>query len=450
VQSSILTEFHIGIDDTDSEKGGCTTYTATVLFQELFSRGFKPFDFPWLVRLNPNIPWKTRGNGALSIHFFVDEKQIEEVQRITMETVEKTTVASASGTDPAVAFLKGQVPRTLREYSTRALHDVLSVPEARAVARRAGAEVHVLMGVRGVIGSLAAIGAGLDSVEHTFEIIAYRIKENLGSPRRIDRESVKVMNAKHDAGTFNNLDPESGRVLVSPHGLDPVLLGIRGYSPHDILRAFKEVQLYEEIERVMIFRTNQGTDAHLRKRRRAVDLKPHQSGAVTGRVEDMPRVLRGGHVVFGLKDDSGLIDCAVYRPTGSLAMAARDLLPGDRVRACGGIRGWRRGRPTLNVEKLEVLHMVEKIENVNPLCSNCGGRCESMGRGQGLRCKKCRQRNETASRIQVRQLRHLRPTVYIPPPRSRRHLTKPDSRRGNIFQYVPRVEEFQLCVEDYN
>src|SRR6266705_7168806 len=121
--TNTLTELHIGIDDTDSEKGGCTTYTATVLFQNLIERGFKASDFPWLVRLNPNIPWKTRGNGALAVHFLVEEDQIEDVERVAIETVEKTTVASSRGTDPAVTFLKGQVPRAIREYSTRALHD---------------------------------------------------------------------------------------------------------------------------------------------------------------------------------------------------------------------------------------------------------------------------------------------------------------------------------------
>src|SRR5260370_41265851 len=157
----MLTEFHIGIDDTDSEKGGCTTYTATVLFQELLSQGFKPSDFPWLVRLNPNIPWKTRGNGALAIHFLVDEERIEEVQRIAMETVESTTDASTRGTDPAVAFLRGQVPGALPQSPTHSLHDRLSVREATTIARIAGAEVHALAGVRGMIGSLAAIGADL-------------------------------------------------------------------------------------------------------------------------------------------------------------------------------------------------------------------------------------------------------------------------------------------------
>ena len=446
----MLTEFHIGVDDTDSEKGGCTTYTATVLFQELVEKGFKPLDFPWLVRLNPNIPWKTRGNGALAVHFLIDEEKIEEVQRIALETVERTVVASAHGTDPAVAFLKGTVPRALREYSIRALHDVLSMREARAAASRTGAEVHALMGVRGVIGSLAAVGAGLDSVAHTFEIIAYRMRENLGSPRGIDLESVKLMNTKCARGTFNNLDPESGRILISPHGPDPVLLGIRGYSPQEVLEAFNQVQSQEDIERIMIFRTNQGTDGHLGTTRRTVDLKLHQSVVLSGRVDDAPRVLRGGHVIFRLSDDSGLTDCAVYRPTGSLAVAARDLLPGDRVRAFGGVRGRRRGRPTLNVEKLEVLHLVEKIERVNPVCSDCGGRYESMGRGQGLRCKKCGQRNNSSSKIQIPHERRLQPTVYLPPPRARRHLTMPESRPRNIFQRPPRVEEFQLRAEDYN
>src|SRR5205809_5790324 len=348
----MLTELHIGIDDTDSQKGGCTTYTATVLFQDLIERGFKPSDFPWLVRLNPNIPWKTRGNGALAVHFFVQEEQIENVQRLAIETVERTTVASARGTDPAVAFLKGQVPRTLREYSTRALHDVLSVREARVVAAKVGAEVHALVGVRGIIGSLAAIGASLNSVKNTFEIIAYRTRENLGTPRHIDHESVKLMNAKHGNGTFNNLDPESGRVLVSPHGPDPVLLGIRGYGPQDVLSAFNEVHLWEEVERVMTFRTNQGTDAHLGKMRRAAELRPHQSGSLTGRVEDAPRVVRGGHVIFRLGVDSGLVDGAVFGPFGSLSVLFGVLFFGSRVCFCGGVLGWLVGVLCLNGAKL--------------------------------------------------------------------------------------------------
>src|SRR5439155_439959 len=175
---NMLTELHVGIDDTDSEKGGCTTYTATVLFQELSSRGFKPSDFPWLVRLNPNIPWKTRGNGALSLHFRIEEEKLEEVKKIAVATVERTTDLAQRGTDPAVVFLKGRAPNLLCEFSCRALYDILSVREARQIAQSAGAEVRLLKGSRGLVGALASVGANLDH-DHTFEIMAYRTPENI-------------------------------------------------------------------------------------------------------------------------------------------------------------------------------------------------------------------------------------------------------------------------------
>jgi len=53
---------HIGIDDTDSIKGGCTTWLATEIIAELSE--FDLIGPPRLVRLNPNVPWKTRGSYA--------------------------------------------------------------------------------------------------------------------------------------------------------------------------------------------------------------------------------------------------------------------------------------------------------------------------------------------------------------------------------------------------
>ncbi len=421
----MLTELHIGIDDTDSRMGGCTTYTATVLFQELCRRGFKSKDFPWLVRLNPNIPWKTRGNGALAIHLVVEEDEIDQVQDLAITTVENTTDLSTPSTDPAVVFLAGHVPESLREYSTRALHDVLSVNEARSVAKAVRARLHLLKGARGLIGSLAAVGAELDRGDHTFEIIAYRTKENLGTPRQVDKESVRKMDAKWGDKTFNNLDPETGRVLICPHGPDPVLLGIRGADPQSVIEAFGEVKVNEPIERIMIFKTNHGTDAHLARARNIAELEPHQSAVLTGRVETMPAVLRGGHVIFRLKDETGLVDCAVYEPTGSLAVSARELLPGDSVSVYGGVRRRRDGSLTLNLEKLEIAQLADAFREENPRCSNCGSRCESMGRGQGFRCKKCGLRLRNASKSRLTVERNLRTTIYIPPPRARRHLTRP-------------------------
>ncbi|MEC8875549.1 MAG: DNA-binding protein, partial [Candidatus Thermoplasmatota archaeon] len=58
---------HIGIDDTDSTKGGCTTWLATEIIAELSE--FDLIGSPRLVRLNPNVPWKTRGNAAVGMTF---------------------------------------------------------------------------------------------------------------------------------------------------------------------------------------------------------------------------------------------------------------------------------------------------------------------------------------------------------------------------------------------
>ena len=54
-----------GIDDTDSSRGYCTTYLAFRIACDL-SPSVRVVAYPRLVRLNPNIPFKTRGNAAVS------------------------------------------------------------------------------------------------------------------------------------------------------------------------------------------------------------------------------------------------------------------------------------------------------------------------------------------------------------------------------------------------
>src|SRR2546428_5620861 len=56
----------IGVDDTDSLRGMCTTFLATEIVRDL-TTDYDLIGYPRLVRLNPNIPWKTRGNGAICL-----------------------------------------------------------------------------------------------------------------------------------------------------------------------------------------------------------------------------------------------------------------------------------------------------------------------------------------------------------------------------------------------
>jgi len=421
----MLTEFHLGIDDTDSREGGCTTYTATLVFDALCNAGLTPSDFPWLVRLNPNIPWKTRGNGALAIHMRASDDEIAMAEQLTLDIVEKTSDTSTQGSDPSIALLKGQIPQVLREFSSRALHDVLSVQAAKKVAEHASIKIHQIKGTRGIVGSLAAIGAGLDVTNHSFEIIAYRSRENWGKPRRVDFESVREMADWSENQTFHNIDPETGRVLICPHGPDPVLLGIRGFRPDSLLDAFRLVKIHERVERVMIFRTNQGTDAHLRQIRNVSDLRPFQSAVVVGRVETVPKTIRGGHLVFRLGEETGTLDCVVFKPTGSLRDVALQLFPGDRIMVSGGVRR-KNGSLSLNLERLEITQLAFAYREENPHCPSCGGRYESMGKNQGLRCKKCGLRGRDAIKERVLLRRKLGLFTYIPPPRARRHLTRPN------------------------
>ncbi|MGH9987928.1 MAG: tRNA(Ile)(2)-agmatinylcytidine synthase, partial [Nitrososphaeraceae archaeon] len=61
---------HIGLDDTDSTRGKCTTHAAYRITDYLLNHKISEFvDYPLLIRLNPNIPWKTRGNGAVCLRF---------------------------------------------------------------------------------------------------------------------------------------------------------------------------------------------------------------------------------------------------------------------------------------------------------------------------------------------------------------------------------------------
>src|SRR5437879_1293494 len=71
-------EFHIGIDDTDSPRGGCTTYTMSILSDRLQHEELELDGYPCLVRLNPNVPWKTRGNAATALHLKIGRASCRE------------------------------------------------------------------------------------------------------------------------------------------------------------------------------------------------------------------------------------------------------------------------------------------------------------------------------------------------------------------------------------
>ena len=177
---------HIGLDDTDSTKGGCTTYLAAVLIEKLSKLNVNFTDYPGLIRLNPNVPWKTRGNGALCIRFTYEPKLEEKIKDRAINLWEEQSAIKEKGTDPGIVFLNSaKIPSEITNFSKKAETTIVTLKEAMALIKKFGAEALGFNSCRGIIGALAAIGETLD-FDHTYELIAYRTPENLGTKRRVD------------------------------------------------------------------------------------------------------------------------------------------------------------------------------------------------------------------------------------------------------------------------
>lgn len=417
---------HIAFDDTDSRQGRCTTHLAFRVAGELEKMGAKLVDYPLLIRLNPNIPWKTRGNGAVCLRAYVHDpgRAIDYVRQAVKEGS-----AIGSGANPGIAFLQSDVPERLREFSAQAMHDVLSRQMAEKVAQSCGVQYYTFGNGQGLVGSLGAMGCLLDG-DHTFELIAYRKQENCGTRRILDAQRVAEFASKTHPYTYNNYDPEHGRILIAPHGPDPVFFGVRGEKPEVVASALAALQPEEEPEGCMVFRSNQGTNMHLQNELDLRTVKAYTAGYVRCTVKSRPQAMQGGHVFFAVEQADAEMQAAVYEPTG-LANVAAQLAPGDRIEIGVGVRkGTTKHPKVLNVEYLSVITLAPTYDVMNPVCKMCGRRMKSEGRGKGYQCDRCKFRDAAAQKIYMKKERSLKAGLYVPTPKAHRHLTKPLQRYG--------------------
>ncbi|MGH9998243.1 MAG: TiaS agmantine-binding domain-containing protein [Nitrosopumilaceae archaeon] len=419
--SSVL---HIGFDDTDSRKGMCTTFLAYKIVEYLKKEHAQFLDYPYLIRFNPNIPWKTRGNGAVAIK--IKTEKPDTIKKNIIEFIKKYSSINEGANPGLVFYQKEKIPEHFSNFSKLALCQLINRNKAKEFTTKNDIESFYLGNGQGLVGSVGAIGYSFD--DHTFEFISYRDESNFGKKREISKESVKEMQNLTHSRTFNSFDEEKNRVLIAPHGPDPVLFGVRGENIESVLKGASLVKAAENFAGYMVFRSNQGTGAHLKNELDVSSLKPFSSGTITGKISDLPKIELGGHVIFAIIKNGQKVQCAVYKPTGITQIASK-LIKGDLVKVGGGIRkASKNHKRTLNVEFLRVLELEKNLRMVNPLCHACKKRMKSKGKNQDFECIKC---GSTSKHKTLEEIpREIEKRLYLPIMSAHRHLTRPLQRIG--------------------
>ena len=413
----------IGVDDTDSRtRGMCTTYLATRVAAALRADGARVARL-LLIRLNPAVEHKTRGNAALALHTDADPDRALAAVTAELEPLAET---DDPRTSPGVVVAPGApdaVPSAVRSFSRRAVRDLLDRETAVDLADRSGYRHRGWSGGRGRVGALAAVGAWAASEEWTYERIAYRTFDRCGTPREVDEASVFAAAEAGYPTVWDTVDRTAGEAVCVPNAPGPILYGIRGDDP-DAVEAVADRIRGEAVERAATFLTNQGTDAHLRAGT-VGDLRDGRAYRVDGTVASEPETRQGGHVFVDLRhpsDPDARVDCVAFEPTKRFRKRVRALRPGDDLTVCGEV-----GDGTLKLEKFAV-RSLRRTERTTPTCPDCGRSMDSAGRDQGYRCRDCG--TAAAERTTVSLDRDLEVGWYEVPPRARRHIAKPLVRGG--------------------
>jgi len=209
-------------------------------------------------------------------------------------------------------------------------------------------------------------------------------------------------------------------LAIKPNSKTPVLYGIRGLNPEELIMA-KEMVKSDEYNSWLIYITNQATDDHL-VRRRIKDIKKYESVILRGEVVDKPKKIDGGHVIFKIKDSTGTINCAAYEPTKGFRNIIMELYPGDVVEIYGSVGKYK---DTVNIEKIKIVNLVDILVKVeNPRCPRCGRSMESIGKGKGYRCRRCGIKlPESAAKY--KKINRIERGFYEVPVIARRHLSMP-------------------------
>ena len=275
-----------------------------------------------------------------------------------------------------------------------------------------------------MIGATSVIGYNFE--DQTYELLSYRKPSQFGKKRFLEKSKVKQMQEKTYPNTFNSFDSKKNKVLLMPHGPDPVFYGVRGENSTALISASKMIQPKEKLAGYLIFKSNQGTGDHLKNEIDVNNFSPYISGKLQGTVNSKPTITRGGHVFFSIVTNDIKIHCAVYKQT-QITGIAKELIVGDKIKVGGGVRKATKTLPRiLNLEFIQILKLEKKSKFVNPFCKKCKKHMKSKGKNQGFQCIHCKSTSDHKTCKFIS--RSLKKQLYIPDVSAHRHLTKPVQR----------------------
>ncbi|ALU12042.1 tRNA(Ile2) 2-agmatinylcytidine synthetase [Ignicoccus islandicus DSM 13165] len=348
----------VAIDGFDMPRAGCTTHVASLLILYLESRGFHLLDYPYLVRLNPSVPWKTRGNAAISFEISGDPSLIYE------ETV---------------SFLKDYI----REYNKKGAILVSSKRPSSKIYRMAietvvhpdviKEELNDDMLFYGNEGSLIGAAAAAATVRDlpNFELIAYR--KSSRKPRKCSFAPFY----DHLVLAFYPYVHESSSSVICPRGDDPVLYGLRGRNL-PLLISLARIIDAEDVHFYTAFRTNQ----HSFKPSVAKDVYPYDFKTLDIEIDSSEIIEVGRDFIVKLNGKNVMI----YEESGLRKFLL--YLSKSRAKIKGRLSIIYKPH-SISLAALEIEKAVA-INYKSPRCPKCGGAMVSKGSRSLLRkCKKC-------------------------------------------------------------
>ncbi len=421
---------YIAVDDTDSREGMCTTY---LLSEIIIRSGMDLIGYPHLVRLNPAIKHKTRGNGALCANLgkgngtplkigsfngmdlmsYPDEEsgpKSTDLVQLASEIVEEMAVLDEIDTNPGIVASSNEFDPS---FYWKAVREEVTINQAEAFIKEQGGEYRKYKNGRGIIGAAAAISWPAKQV--TYEFLAYRFPKgaHLGAELKLRVASM----ANQIPGSFNNIDRRNKHAAIFPRERTPVVFGIRAIKPEALLAEGPEIvaETGSDVERYLLFRTNQATDDHIIPD--PEELWNGCSYSIEGTVKVRPYSISGGHYFAALQSRHMELAIAAFEPTKEFRKTFSKLAPGDKIRVIGTYK-----ENCLNVEKMEIKSVSDIYNRVPPACEECGDRMHSRGTGD-YRCYRCGNKRILASyELEPREI-HI--GKFDVPVMARRHLSRP-------------------------